>query len=96
MSYIYLGVQITASHNPAQDNGIKFIGADGLMMKTEFEKYVEEFANIEDLGEACKMLEEFLVNKMNGGQPIDWSAPGYVLVGCDTRTSSPILIGALM
>jgi len=91
-----IGVQITASHNPLQDNGIKFIGADGLMMKTEFEKYVEEFANIEDLQQACKYLEDFFVNTMNGGKPIDWSQEGYVFIGCDTRTSSPVLIGCLM
>jgi len=67
------------------------------MMKTEFEKYVEDFANIEDLGEACKMLEDFFVNKLNNGQPIDWNnTEGNILIGCDTRTSSPLLIGTLM
>jgi phosphoacetylglucosamine mutase len=78
------------------DNGIKFIGADGFMMKTQFEKYVEEFANIEDLQEACRFLEDALVNKLNEGKPIDWNEKGYVLVGCDTRMSSPLLIGNLM
>ena len=91
-----IGVQITASHNPNQDNGIKFIGKDALMMKTEFEKCVEDFANIEDLNEACKMLEDFFVNQLNNGQPVDWSQDGFILIGCDTRTSSPLLIGALM
>jgi len=91
-----IGVQITASHNPNQDNGIKFIGKDALMMKTEFEKYVEDFANIEDLTEACKMLEDFFVNKLNNGQAIDWNTEGHILIGCDTRTSSPLLIGTLM
>lgn len=67
------------------------------MMKTELEKPVEEFANIEDLGEACKMLENFLVEKLNGGKPVDWNnTKGHVLIGCDTRTSSPVLIGNLM
>ncbi len=66
------------------------------MMKTEFEKYVEDFANIEDLGEACKMLEDFFVNQLNNGQPVDWNQEGHILIGCDTRTSSPLLIGALM
>jgi len=65
-------------------------------MKTEFEKYVEEFANIEDLQQACKFLEDFFVNNLNGGKPVDWSQEGYVLIGCDTRTSSPLLIGTLM
>ena len=65
------------------------------MMKTEFEKCVEEFANVQDLQEACRNLEKALV-EINGGKQIDWNQPGYVLVGCDTRTSSPLLIGTLM
>lgn len=66
------------------------------MMKTEFEKCVEEFANTEDIIDACDVLEDFFVNKMNNGQPIDWKAHGFVFIGCDTRTSSPLLLAALM
>lgn len=35
------GVQISASHNPAQDNGIKFFGSDGLKLSDEMEKEIE-------------------------------------------------------
>lgn len=35
------GVQITASHNPAEDNGIKFFGADGFKLSDELEAEIE-------------------------------------------------------
>lgn len=36
-----LGVMISASHNPAQDNGIKFFGPDGFKLSDEAEKSIE-------------------------------------------------------
>ncbi|WEV54967.1 phosphoglucosamine mutase [Leuconostocaceae bacterium ESL0723] len=36
------GVQITASHNPAQDNGIKFFGSDGFKLSDELEYEIEK------------------------------------------------------
>lgn len=36
------GVMISASHNPAEDNGIKFFGADGFKLSDEQEKEIEE------------------------------------------------------
>lgn len=35
------GVQISASHNPVQDNGIKFFGSDGLKLSDEKEGEIE-------------------------------------------------------
>lgn len=35
------GVMITASHNPAQDNGIKFFGSDGYKLSDELEGEIE-------------------------------------------------------
>jgi phosphomannomutase len=86
-------VQITASHNPAEDNGIKIIGPDGLSMKTQFEPLIEEFTNTESLEKAVEKLKEGLASD---GKDIDWTEPAYVLVGCDTRASSPNLQGILM
>ncbi len=37
-----LGVMISASHNPAQDNGIKFFGPDGFKLSDEAELAIEE------------------------------------------------------
>jgi phosphoglucosamine mutase len=36
-----LGVMISASHNPFDDNGIKLFGADGFKLSDEFEKEIE-------------------------------------------------------
>ncbi|MEX0381127.1 phosphoglucosamine mutase [Leuconostoc sp. MS02] len=36
------GVQITASHNPAADNGIKFFGNDGFKLSDELEYEIEQ------------------------------------------------------
>ena len=38
------GVMITASHNPYQDNGIKFFGSDGFKLDDEIESRIEGFA----------------------------------------------------
>ncbi|SCB97836.1 phosphoglucosamine mutase [Weissella bombi] len=35
------GAQITASHNPAEDNGIKFFGSDGMKLSDELEGEIE-------------------------------------------------------
>ena len=42
-----LGVMISASHNPYQDNGIKLFGPDGYKISDEIEKKVECFVSSE-------------------------------------------------
>lgn len=39
------GIMISASHNPAKDNGIKFFGADGFKLSDEQEREIEELTN---------------------------------------------------
>lgn len=41
------GIMISASHNPAEDNGIKFFGADGFKLDDEQEAEIEELINSE-------------------------------------------------
>ncbi|WP_028274703.1 phosphoglucosamine mutase [Atopococcus tabaci] len=41
------GVMISASHNPVQDNGIKFFGADGYKLSDEQEAEIEELLDKE-------------------------------------------------
>ncbi|WP_437948512.1 phosphoglucosamine mutase [Sorangium sp. So ce296] len=36
------GIMISASHNPAEDNGVKFFGADGFKLPDEMEKAIEQ------------------------------------------------------
>lgn len=42
-----LGVVITASHNPAEDNGIKFFGPAGLKLTDEIESQIEQLIPVE-------------------------------------------------
>jgi phosphoglucosamine mutase len=45
------GVMITASHNPYQDNGIKFFGSDGFKLADEIELEIEELIDSGRLSE---------------------------------------------
>ncbi|MEP1934154.1 MAG: phosphoglucosamine mutase [Roseibium sp.] len=42
-----LGVMISASHNPYQDNGIKFFGPDGFKLSDKIEKTIEGLVEID-------------------------------------------------
>jgi phosphoglucosamine mutase len=42
------GVMISASHNPVEDNGIKFFGADGFKLLDETEEEIEGLMDAED------------------------------------------------
>jgi len=62
-----LGVMISASHNPFQDNGIKLFGADGFKLSDEVELEIEKLidgdlsqhlAGPEDIGRAKRVDEE--------------------------------------
>lgn len=43
------GVMITASHNPYQDNGIKFFGSDGFKLDDDIEARIEELVLSDDV-----------------------------------------------
>ena len=45
-----LGVMISASHNPFEDNGIKLFGPDGVKLSDETEAEIEALMREEDLG----------------------------------------------
>lgn len=55
-----VGVMITASHNPPQDNGIKIVDSDGGMLTSTWEPYAEEIANVEPslLAKALQQIGE--------------------------------------
>ena len=42
------GVMISASHNPVQDNGIKFFGSDGFKLTDEQEEEIEKYLDMEE------------------------------------------------
>lgn len=78
------GVMISASHNPAQDNGIKFFGGDGFKLDDERELEIEALLDapadqlprpsaqglgqVMDYPEGLRKYQEFLVST---GSPLD-------------------------
>ncbi|MCU9614991.1 phosphoglucosamine mutase [Caldibacillus lycopersici] len=42
------GVMISASHNPVEDNGIKFFGSDGFKLSDEQEAEIEKYLDMEE------------------------------------------------
>lgn len=50
---------ITASHNPAQDNGLKLIDTDGGMFSPDLEASIIEFVQLKD-----DQIEHFILNHL--------------------------------
>jgi len=74
-----LGVVVSASHNPYQDNGIKFFGGDGLKLTDAAEEQIEE-----RLGAAVSpMLEIGRVRELHGTQEDYLRALGTRFAGLD-------------
>ena len=43
------GIMISASHNPVEDNGIKFFGPDGFKLSDEQELEIEKYLDMEKM-----------------------------------------------
>eukprot|EP01116_Phalansterium_solitarium_P023957 TRINITY_DN8636_c0_g1_i2.p1 TRINITY_DN8636_c0_g1~~TRINITY_DN8636_c0_g1_i2.p1 ORF type:complete len:537 (+),score=191.36 TRINITY_DN8636_c0_g1_i2:126-1736(+) len=84
-----VGVMVTASHNPDEDNGVKIVDPSGDMLAASWEVYAGRIANCAD-GEVAAVLQEIMLN-----EHIDASIPAVIISGQDTRTTSPGLVAAL-
>jgi len=84
-----IGAMITASHNPAPDNGVKLVEPMGEMLEQSWEGEATKLANCTD-EELCSVIQD-LVKRQN----ITVDGPAQVVVGRDTRESSPRLCAAL-
>ncbi|XP_065828030.1 phosphoacetylglucosamine mutase-like isoform X3 [Oscarella lobularis] len=85
-----VGVVVTASHNPIQDNGVKLIDPMGEMLTMEWESYARDLANTTDellIDELSKIVER-------EGIDLDFDSPS-IPIGMDTRPSSPKLSEAI-
>lgn len=90
------GIVISASHNPAEDNGIKVFGPDGYKLNDEFEEFVElrvpaldrlvetsrKLANARDLGDgSLEQLDKALREFDEAPVPRDTRELGSVRAG---------------
>lgn len=84
-----IGAMITASHNPAPDNGVKLVDPAGEMLEQAWEAAATDLANCAD----AELPEQLAAISVRHGLA---AAGGAVVVGRDTRQSSPGLSEALV
>ncbi|XP_077443805.1 phosphoacetylglucosamine mutase [Stigmatopora argus] len=80
-----IGVMVTASHNPEEDNGVKLIDPMGEMLKASWEDHATQLGNAET-EQLLSVLEDIV--KI---EDIDRNQGALVFVGRDTRSSSASL-----
>ncbi|NXA19923.1 AGM1 mutase, partial [Ibidorhyncha struthersii] len=77
-----IGIMVTASHNPEEDNGVKLVDPLGEMLHPSWEEYATQLANAED-GELQKIIIEICQKAA-----VNQHKNASVFIGRDTRPSS--------
>lgn len=79
-----VGIMITASHNPREDNGVKIVDPSGEMLEADWEYWATGMANAEDvLDYANKLIDYFQIDLT-----IPRTTFPLVVIGRDTRETS--------
>ncbi len=68
-----LGVMISASHNPAHDNGIKFFGPDGFKLSDSVEREIEAILESDMLEEGGDKIGRVTRLNGSGGRYVEYS-----------------------
>ena len=83
---------VTASHSHIDDNGIKIVDYDGIMLIDELERIIEEFVNERELQKGFNDMQVSLKKYFNR----EASNPNsIVIIGHDNRPNSEVLVDLL-
>ena len=77
-----LGIMITASHNPIDDNGVKIVNDDGEMVGNTFEELITLYCN------GKKNIKKAIIQELEYNFVKEKVKRPKIVIGMDTRPSS--------